>query len=145
MSDLIFSARLRSLRGTRSKAEFARFLGVPPPMYHRYELGQVPKSDNLKVIADRCCVTIDSLIGINPDEQIHPGMAAAARTPATLSVVSSPSAASASASSPPACRFPADCDLDARMSAIEIKLDALLGLLGAPLRRETRSRTSKAS
>lgn len=31
-------------------------------MYHRYELGQVPKNENLRVIADKCGVTVDWLI-----------------------------------------------------------------------------------
>ena len=57
-----FSARLISLRGKRSKAEFARFLGIPAPMYHRYELGQIPKNENLRVIASKCGVTVDSLL-----------------------------------------------------------------------------------
>jgi transcriptional regulator with XRE-family HTH domain len=132
MSDLIFSARLRSLRGTRTKAEFARFLGVPPPMYHRYELGQVPKSSNLKVIADRCGVTIDALIGINPDDQLHPGQAAPAPPPATLAL--------APPATPQPCRYPADCDLDKRLSAMETDLatmriqnDTLIRLLGGTL------------
>jgi transcriptional regulator with XRE-family HTH domain len=61
MSDY-FSERLKSLRGDRNKAEFARFLGIPAPMYHRYELGQIPKNENLRVIADKCGVTVDSLL-----------------------------------------------------------------------------------
>lgn len=61
MSDF-FSRRLQSLRGDRNKAEFARFLGIPAPMYHRYELGQVPKNENLRVIADKCGVTVDWLL-----------------------------------------------------------------------------------
>lgn len=32
-------------------------------MYHRYELGQVPKKDNLRVISEKCGVTIDWLLG----------------------------------------------------------------------------------
>lgn len=66
MSDL-FSARLKSLRGERNKAEFARILGIPAPMYHRYELGQVPKTDNLQVIADKCGVSIDWLLNGSVD------------------------------------------------------------------------------
>jgi transcriptional regulator with XRE-family HTH domain len=62
MSDF-FSTRLKLLRGDRNKAEFSRFLGIPAPMYHRYELGQVPKQENLRVISDRCGVTIDWLLG----------------------------------------------------------------------------------
>jgi len=57
-----FSERLKSLRGARKPAEFARFLGIPAPMYHRYEKGQIPKESNLRVIAEKCGVTLDSLL-----------------------------------------------------------------------------------
>ena len=60
-----FSERLFALRGNRTKAEFARFLGIPAPMYHRYELGQIPKNENLKVISEKCGVTVDSLLSSN--------------------------------------------------------------------------------
>lgn len=56
------------LRKERSKAAFARFLGIPAPMYHRYEQGQVPKDSNLGVIADKCGVTVDWLLGRDPSE-----------------------------------------------------------------------------
>ena len=36
-------------------------------MYHRYENGQVPKDHNLQVIADRCGVTVDWLLGRGDD------------------------------------------------------------------------------
>lgn len=57
-----FSDRLRLIRGDRTQAEFARELGIPAPMYHRYERGQVPKSDNLRVIAEKCDTTVDWLL-----------------------------------------------------------------------------------
>lgn len=60
---IFFSERLKSLRGDKTRAAFARFLGIPPAMYHRYERGQVPKDRNLKVIADHCGVTVDWLLG----------------------------------------------------------------------------------
>ena len=60
-----FSERLRSLRGARKPAEFARFLGIPAPMYHRYENGQIPKENNLRVIAEKCGVTVGSLLADN--------------------------------------------------------------------------------
>ena len=47
----LFSDRLKELRGNQSKADFARLLGIPAPMYHRYENGQIPQYDNLRVIA----------------------------------------------------------------------------------------------
>jgi hypothetical protein len=34
-------------------------------MYHRYELGQVPKNENLRVIAEHCGVTVDWLLGLD--------------------------------------------------------------------------------
>lgn len=61
MSDL-FQDRLKKLRGDRNKAQFSRFLGIPPPMYHRYEEGQIPNTDNLRVIAERCKVSVDWLL-----------------------------------------------------------------------------------
>lgn len=82
MSDF-FSDRLRELRGNRNKAEFARFLGIPAPMYHRYELGQVPKEDNLRVISKRCQVTVDWLLGLEDGEK--KGADALTSTPATCS------------------------------------------------------------
>ena len=57
-----FAERLKSLRGAQTPAAFARFLGIPPPMYHRYEKGQIPKEANLRVIAEKCGVTVDSLL-----------------------------------------------------------------------------------
>ena len=58
-----FAQRLRALRGSRSQVAFARELGIPAPMYHRYERGQLPQAKNLRVIADHCQVTVDSLLG----------------------------------------------------------------------------------
>ena len=57
-----FQERLKHLRKNRNKAEFARFLGIPAPMYHRYELGQIPKEDNLRIISERLNVSIDWLL-----------------------------------------------------------------------------------
>ena len=65
----LFSDRLKELRGTQSKADFARALGIPAPMYHRYENGQIPQYDNLKVISDYCGKTVDWLLkGQDPPE-----------------------------------------------------------------------------
>jgi len=61
MSNL-FSERLKSLRGVRTPAEFARFLGIPAPMYHRYEKGQIPKGNNLRVIAEKTGRPVDWLL-----------------------------------------------------------------------------------
>jgi transcriptional regulator with XRE-family HTH domain len=59
----LFSDRLRVLRAQRTKAEFARFLGFAAPVYQRYEDGRVPQHKHLSVIADRCHVTVDWLLG----------------------------------------------------------------------------------
>ena len=123
MSDF-FSARLKTLRGDRNKAAFSRFLGIPAPMYHRYERGQVPQKDNLRVISEKCGVTIDWLLGEGE----------------------------ASGSSPPpppatTCRYPESCDLerefsqvrdeltsvDARLSAMMAQLETVTRLLGVAL------------
>lgn len=66
-----FAVRLRQLRGTRNCAEFARFLGIKAPVYHRYEQGRIPKSDNLSVIADKCGVPVDWLLG-KPSDFVTP-------------------------------------------------------------------------
>ncbi len=61
MSD--FVNRLVSLRGMRSKAAFARDLGIAPQVYQRYEDGRIPSPEILARIADRCKVTVDHLLG----------------------------------------------------------------------------------
>lgn len=58
-----FRDRLKSLRGTRSKAEFARFIGVSAPLYQKYEEGRIPSPDKLSLIAGSLGVTIDWLLG----------------------------------------------------------------------------------
>jgi len=65
----LFAERLRELRGDRNKAEFARFLGVSAPVYQRYEDGRVPRHDYLSVIAEKCGVSVDWLLGRNPPER----------------------------------------------------------------------------
>jgi transcriptional regulator with XRE-family HTH domain len=123
MSDF-FSTRLKALRGDRNKAAFSRFLGIPAPMYHRYELGQVPKKDNLRVIAEKCGVTIDWLLGEGEASESLP-----------ISPHATP------------CRYPEACDLerefsqvrdeltsvDARLSAMTAQLETVTRLLGAAL------------
>lgn len=59
----LFLSRLRELRGSRSKAAFARFLGLKPPVYQNYENGRVPSPDNLSLIAQKCGTTVDWLLG----------------------------------------------------------------------------------
>jgi transcriptional regulator with XRE-family HTH domain len=60
---LRFVERLVALRNGRSKADFARFLGLPAPVYQRYEEGRIPSADNLTVIATKCAVSVDYLLG----------------------------------------------------------------------------------
>jgi transcriptional regulator with XRE-family HTH domain len=59
----LFSERLKSLRGNRNKAQFSRELCIPAPVYQRYEEGRIPNHDNLSVIACKCGVTVDWLLG----------------------------------------------------------------------------------
>jgi len=119
MSDL-FSTRLKSLRGDRNKAEFSRFLGIPAPMYHRYELGQVPKQENLRVISDKCGVSIDWLLGSDHADET----AEVRETPATYSAPSG---------------HTTDCSasLDAimaRLDKLDTQFDTLVRLLGASMK-----------
>jgi len=59
----LFSDRLKLLRGNQKKAVFARRLGIPPPVYQRYEDGRLPSAENLSVISERCSVSTDWLLG----------------------------------------------------------------------------------
>ena len=138
MNNLFFGDQLRSLRGTRKKNEFAKFLGLAAPAYQKYENGRVPRADTLLEISKRCGVPLEQLIGVNPDEQIHPGMAARSAAPPAALAVATPATA-------PACRFPVDCDLVQALAKITERLDTipqmqaqintLTQLLGASLRK----------
>ena len=77
MSD--FVNRLVSLRGMRSKAAFARDLGIAPQVYQRYEDGRIPSPEILARIADRCKVTVDHLLGRVPISA--PASASASESP----------------------------------------------------------------
>lgn len=125
-----FSERLIGLRGLRKKAEFARFLGIPAPMYHRYESGQVPKEANLRVISERCGVTIDWLLNrtgglaMREDNRPYP-MAEAASAPVM----------------PPAQQLDAAAemrDIRARIARIEAELSQITQMLGAALGAQLR-------
>lgn len=61
MSNL-FSERLKRLRGSRRKSEFARLLGLTAQVYQRYEDGRVPRADTLSVIAERLNVSVKWLL-----------------------------------------------------------------------------------
>ena len=49
-----------------NKANIALFLGISPQNYGRYEAGRIPDAVTLSVIADRCGVTVDWLLGRDP-------------------------------------------------------------------------------
>jgi len=59
----LFFTRLRELRGARSKAAFAKELGIPAPVYQRYEDGRMPTVENLSVISKVTGRSIDWLLG----------------------------------------------------------------------------------
>ena len=51
------------LRGDRSKAEFAREIGVSAPLYQNYENGRVPAADKLSLISQKTGKSVDWLLG----------------------------------------------------------------------------------
>jgi transcriptional regulator with XRE-family HTH domain len=62
-----FAERLKTARGERSQAEFARFLGIKHQQtYQRYEAGQIPSGDVLHGIAIKLGVTMNELLGELP-------------------------------------------------------------------------------
>ncbi len=65
----LFSERLKTLRGKANKAAFSKLLGFSPPVYQRYEEGRIPSAENLSVIAERCGVSVDWLLG--REEKLH--------------------------------------------------------------------------
>jgi transcriptional regulator with XRE-family HTH domain len=67
--------RLRELRGPRSQAEFARFVGIPSQQtYQRYEDGKtMPNAEMLHRIASACDVSVDWLIGSSDKKKIKFG------------------------------------------------------------------------
>lgn len=62
----LFRKRLDKLRGTRSNTDFARFLGLSRQTVGFYLNGnRVPDLENLRIIAEKCGVTTDYLIGLS--------------------------------------------------------------------------------
>lgn len=58
-----FAESLRSARGNRSQAEFARYLGIKHQQtYQAYESGRVPDGETLHQISIKLGVTIDALL-----------------------------------------------------------------------------------
>lgn len=65
----IFAARFSELRGDRTQAEFAEFLGISRPTVGFYENGErIPDALVLKQIAERCGVTTDYLVGLRDNK-----------------------------------------------------------------------------
>lgn len=65
----IFAARFGGLRGDRTQAEFAEFLGISRPTVGFYENGErIPDALVLKQIAERCGVTTDYLVGLSDNK-----------------------------------------------------------------------------
>lgn len=66
----IFAARFSVLRGERTQAEFAEFLGISRPTVGFYENGErIPDALVLKQIAERCGVTTDYLVGLSDNRE----------------------------------------------------------------------------
>ncbi len=105
----LFSDRLKILRGTRRKSVFSRELGLSAPVYQRYEEGRIPSSDNLSVIAERCNVTVDWLLGRDDSPPPQP-----AAEPHAALVREAPSAYGQAGQ----CRYPADCDLPGQIAEL---------------------------
>lgn len=61
-----FSDRLNFLRGNKSKAHFAKEIGISPPLFSQWEKGAVPTYDKVRLISERVGRTPDWLLtGIN--------------------------------------------------------------------------------
>lgn len=68
---LVFAQRFRELRGSRTQAEFADFLGLSRPTVGLYESGKrVPDATVLKRIAEKCGVSADYLAGTAPPRKM---------------------------------------------------------------------------
>ena len=62
----IFAARFSELRGERTQADFAEFLGISRPTVGFYENGErIPDALVLKQISEKCGVTTDYLVGLS--------------------------------------------------------------------------------
>lgn len=67
----IFAARFSELRGDRTQAEFAQFLGISRATVGFYENGErIPDALVLRQIAERCGVTTDYLVGLSDNREI---------------------------------------------------------------------------
>ena len=127
-----FQDRIRALRGKRTKADFARYLGISAPAYQHYEDGRIPHSNVLSLISCKCGVTIEWLLGKVSSQDAS----------ALLHVSAPPHENESPPITSQLCRFPADCDLvreladhRATMNQMKAQLDTLTQLLGASLRK----------
>lgn len=67
-----FAESLRSARGNRSQAEFARYLGIKHQQtYQAYESGRVPDGETLHQISSKLGVTIDALLSGGPQSDLE--------------------------------------------------------------------------
>jgi transcriptional regulator with XRE-family HTH domain len=123
-----FSGRLRGIRLKMgyTKAQMARNLGFSPQRYHRYETGRVPDATVVSAIAAATGLSTDCLLGREP-------IAAAEMPPAGAVIKEARAYPAAGAIQSPLCRFPADCDLVARLDRMETQMQTLVQLLGATL------------
>jgi len=64
------SARIRQVRGTLKKSEFADALVIPRPNLSRYESGRTPPADVLQKIADYGGVTVKWLLTGKEEEKV---------------------------------------------------------------------------
>lgn len=62
-NEMNFSSRMKNLRGSRSQAEFAEFLGITSQQtYQNYERGRIPKLPILQQISQRTGVSLSWLM-----------------------------------------------------------------------------------
>ncbi len=69
-SNLAVSDRLKQVRGKKTKAAFARILGITSPTYCRYEDGRMPPAEVLQKIADYGGVTVKWLLSGKEDKEV---------------------------------------------------------------------------
>jgi transcriptional regulator with XRE-family HTH domain len=133
----------RAKKGISLK-QLGEICGISPQGVQKWkQTGRIPV-EHLTTLSAYFSITIDALIGINPDDQLHPGQAAPAPPPAILAVAPPATA--------PPCRYPADCDLPheladmkAQLSTLSTQVETLTRLLGATLAANTSHDKQKAS
>ena len=72
----IFSKRLLELKGNRNNIEFAECLGISRQTVGFYLNGErVPDAENIKLIAEKCNVSADWLLGLSDVKRVKPELA----------------------------------------------------------------------